>query len=114
MTEELALRRKYTMRAHGKQMVFIKKSLESRIHVLTKAFLWALYLPDYPDLAVEVPVGGRYKPDLVQFDVKGLLFSGVRRDRLDSKNCVPWSIDLDRPIWFLQSGTRTWSQCAGS
>lgn len=71
MTEELALRRKYTMRAHGKQMVFIKKSLESRIHVLTKAFLWALYLPDYPDLAVEVPVGGRYKPDLVQFDVKG-------------------------------------------
>ena len=68
MTEEIALRRKYTLRAHGKQMVFIKKSFESRTHVLTKAFLWALYLPDYPDLAVEVPVGGRYKPDLVQFD----------------------------------------------
>jgi hypothetical protein len=71
MTGELELRRKYTMRAHGRQMVFIKKSFESRTHVLTKAFLWALYLPDYPDLAVEVPAGGRYKPDLVQFDVKG-------------------------------------------
>ena len=71
MNEELALRRKYTMRAHGKQMVFIKKSFESSTHVLTKAFLWALYLPDYPNLAVEVPVGGRYKPDLVQFDDTG-------------------------------------------
>jgi len=67
LTEELELRRKFTMRAHGKQKVFIKKSFESRIHVLTKAFLWALYLPVYPELSVEVPVGGRYKPDLVQY-----------------------------------------------
>ena len=71
MTGELELRRKYTMHAHGRQMVFIKKSFESSIHVLTKAFVWALYLPDYPDLSVEVPVGGRYKPDLVQFDDNG-------------------------------------------
>jgi hypothetical protein len=30
-----------------------------------KAFLWALYLPTYPDLTVEIRVGDRYKPDVV-------------------------------------------------
>jgi hypothetical protein len=71
MTEDLKLRRKWTFRAHGKQMVFIKKTFESEIHVLTKAFLWALFLPDYPDLSVEIQVGDRFKPDLVQLDDDG-------------------------------------------
>jgi len=53
-------------------MVFFKKSFESDIHVLTKAFLWALYLPQYPDLAVEIRIGGRYKPDLVQTSDDGM------------------------------------------
>jgi hypothetical protein len=71
MNTELKLRRKWTLRAHGRQMVFIKKPLESGMHVLTKAFIWALYLPDYPNLCVEIPVVGRYKPDVVQFDDTG-------------------------------------------
>jgi hypothetical protein len=71
MTHDLKLRRKWTFRAHGKQIVFIKKSFESEIHVLTKAFLWALFLPDYPDLLVEIQVGDRFKPDLVQLDDDG-------------------------------------------
>ena len=71
MDADLKLRRKLTLRAHGRQMVFAKKPFESDIHVLTKAFIWALFLPEYPDLAVEMPVGGRYKPDLVQFDDSG-------------------------------------------
>ena len=71
MTQELKLRRKWTFRAHGKQMVFIKKTFESEIHVLTKAFLWALFLPDYPDLSVEIQVGDRFKPDLVQLGDDG-------------------------------------------
>ena len=66
MTQELELRRKWTFRAHGKQMVFFKKSFESGSHVVMKALLWALYLPVYPDICVEVPIGDRYKPDLVQ------------------------------------------------
>ena len=41
------------------------------MHVLMKAFLWALFLPDYPNLSVEMPAGERYKPDLVQFDDNG-------------------------------------------
>jgi hypothetical protein len=36
-----------------------------------KAFLWALYLPTYENLVVEVPVGDRYKPDVVALDPYG-------------------------------------------
>ena len=63
---DLTLRRKWTFRAHGRQVLFVKKPRERTSHVLMKAFLWALYLPRYPDLAVEVPVGSRFKPDVVQ------------------------------------------------
>ncbi|MEM7347481.1 MAG: hypothetical protein AAF485_24845, partial [Chloroflexota bacterium] len=55
-------------RAHNKQVVFIKKSNEKTTHVLLKAFLWALYLPSYPNLRVEVKIGDRYKPDVVSLD----------------------------------------------
>ena len=71
MNPDLKLRRKWTLRAHGHQMVFVKKPFESDRHVLTKAFIWALYLPRYPNLSVEKPVVGRYKPDVVQFDDNG-------------------------------------------
>lgn len=67
---DLALRRKLTFRAHGpdgpQKLVLVKKPVERAEHVLMKAFLWALYLPLYPSLAVEVAIGDRYKPDLVQ------------------------------------------------
>lgn len=72
MSDDLYLRRKWTLRAHGQQVVFIKKAQESTEHVLMKAFLWALYLPDYPDMRVEVPVGDRNKPDLVALDENNL------------------------------------------
>ena len=36
-----------------------------------KALLWALYLPQYPGLAVEIPIGDRYRPDVVQLDLQG-------------------------------------------
>ena len=72
MTPDLELRRKWTFRAHGKQVVFFKKSFESDKHVLTKAFLWALFLPQYPNMAVEIRIGDRYKPDLVQTTENGV------------------------------------------
>ena len=64
------LRRKLTLRAHGEQVVFVKHKQERIAHVWMKAFLWALYLPTYPDLAVEVKVGDTYKPDVVQMDAR--------------------------------------------
>lgn len=71
MSSDLALRRKWTLRAHGKQVVFIKKARERSEHVLMKAFIWALYLPVYADLVVEIGVGDRYKPDVVSLDPDG-------------------------------------------
>jgi hypothetical protein len=64
-TTDLFLRRKWTLKAYGRQVVFVKRPIESNEHVLMKALLWALYLPDYPSLVVEVGVGDRYKPDVV-------------------------------------------------
>ena len=71
MTDELFLRRKWTLRAHGRQVVFVKKPYESDTHVLMKALLWALYLPAYPELTVEIAIGDRYKPDVVALDARG-------------------------------------------
>lgn len=68
MTLDLKRRRKSTFLTHRRQIVFIKNPFESEIHVLTKAFIWALYLPDYPFLSVEIKARNRYKPDVVQFD----------------------------------------------
>lgn len=64
------LRRKLTVRTHGASLVLIKRPNESAEHVLQKAMLWALYLPDYPALRVEVPLPtpSRYKPDLLDFE----------------------------------------------
>jgi hypothetical protein len=59
------LRRKLTLRAHGEQVVLVKRKQERIEHVWMKAFLWALYLPEYPELSVEVDVDDKYKPDVV-------------------------------------------------
>src|SRR3712207_5143390 len=75
---DLVLRRKLTFRAHGSTLVLVKRPIESTEHVLQKALLWALYLPTYPNLRVEVPLPGasRYKPDLLALDGQRPLFWG--------------------------------------
>lgn len=75
MRTDLLLRRKLTLRAPApdgpQQVVFVKRQQEGIEHVLLKAFVWALYLPRYPGLTVEIPIGDRYKPDVVQLDARG-------------------------------------------
>jgi hypothetical protein len=66
----LYLRQKFTFQAHDQKVIFIKKPVEHVRHVLMKALLWALYLPRYPNLRIEVPIGTRYKPDLVATDAE--------------------------------------------
>lgn len=85
MTHDLELRRKWTFRAHGKQMVFFKKSFESGSHVIMKALLWALYLPAYPALSVELAIGDRYKPDLVQTADNGVPVFWAEAGRVGQK-----------------------------
>ncbi|GAB4515820.1 MAG: hypothetical protein OHK0046_19890 [Anaerolineae bacterium] len=57
--------RKWMLRAHGQQNVFTWNRQERSTHTLMKAFLWALYLPQYPQLSIEIFIGDRYKPDVV-------------------------------------------------
>ncbi|WP_025745616.1 hypothetical protein [Kallotenue papyrolyticum] len=73
MSRELHLRRKLTVRAHGQTLVLVKRPYERVEHVVQKALLWALYLPSYPALRVEVPLPqpSRYKPDLLALDLAG-------------------------------------------
>ena len=71
MGSDLLLRRKWTLRAHGRQVVFVKRQNESREHVIMKALLWALYLPEYPNLLVETSIGDRFRPDVVQLAPDG-------------------------------------------
>lgn len=68
---EPTIPRKITLRAAGRRIVFVKRAGESERHVLLKALVFARYAPDYPDLAVELPIGHRYKPDLVAQDPDG-------------------------------------------
>jgi hypothetical protein len=74
MDGDLGLRKKYTFRSGNRKLILIKKPMESDRHVMMKALLWALYLPEYPQVQVEVPIGDRYKPDLVQMGEKGPKF----------------------------------------
>ncbi len=58
--------RKWKLSAHGTQNVFVWGERERSVHTLMKAFLWALYLPLFPALTVEVFINDpRYKPDVV-------------------------------------------------
>jgi hypothetical protein len=68
---DLYLRRKLSFRAHGRTLVLVKRSNEKIEHRLMMALLWALYLPAYPDMRIDVPIGVRYRPDLVQLDALG-------------------------------------------
>lgn len=68
MPDKFILPRKLRLTAHGQRNVFTRGRNERETHVIMKAFIWALYLPTYPDLTVEVHVGDRYKPDVVSID----------------------------------------------
>ena len=71
MDPDLTLRRKYALKAHGRTVVLTKMAYEKHSHVMMKAFLWALYLPEYPDMLLERFVDDRYKPDVVVVDDLG-------------------------------------------
>src|SRR5262245_35698195 len=67
----LYLRRKLTFHASGRTLVLVKRSNEMIENRLMMALLWALYLPQYPSLRIDVPIGARYRPDLVELGADG-------------------------------------------
>ena len=74
MDSELLLGGKFTFHVGGQKLVVVKKPVEHLRHVVMKVLLWALYLPTYPQLRVEVSIGYKYKPDLVALGSEGALF----------------------------------------
>ncbi len=71
MADRLILPRKLRLHAGDRAIVFARGLNESSEHVLMKALLWALYLTQYPHLSVEIRIGDRYKPDVVQMGPDG-------------------------------------------
>jgi len=75
MPQDPIIPRKWQLTAHGQRNVFIWGRQERSTHTLMKAFLWALYLPDYPEMAVEVRIGDHYKPDVVSMPQTPSIYS---------------------------------------
>jgi len=60
-------RHKWKLYAHGQHIVVVNNRRERFVHPLMKAFLWALYMPPYQNITIEVRIGDKYKPDVVAF-----------------------------------------------
>lgn len=95
MTSPVLSRKRWKLHAHEQHIVVVHGGRERFVHPLMKAFLWALYLPEYPKATIEVRIGDKYKPDVVAFDdgpavyqVKQPVFWGeagqVGRDKIES------------------------------
>ncbi len=70
MDSDRYLRRKWVMQSHGQKGFFIKGPREKSEHVYMKIFIWALYLPTYPEMFIERRIGDRYKPDVISLDAQ--------------------------------------------
>lgn len=68
---EPALPAKITVRAGGRKVVLAKQAGESARHILLKALVFGLYVPDYPDVVIEPRFHQRYRPDLLHLDPAG-------------------------------------------
>lgn len=64
---KILMRRKWRLYAHGQSIVVVCGQRELFVHPLMKAYLWALYLPQYPKARIEIRIGDKYKPDVVAF-----------------------------------------------
>jgi hypothetical protein len=105
MTNRPLVPRKRMYHAHDRKIILAKNPDESGEHVLMKAFLWALYLPDYPTLTVEIRIGDRYKPDVVALNEGGKpLFWGEAGQVSMEK--VSWQNAIAIPTLQLPNGIR--------
>jgi hypothetical protein len=61
----------YDFELAGRRVRLWQRRGESYGHVLMKALGYAMFAPEYPGLEIELPVGLRYKPDLVALNDGG-------------------------------------------
>jgi len=65
MLSQVLSRRKWKLYAHERHIIVVNGTREKFTHPLMKAFIWALYLPTYPNATIEVRIGDKYKPDVI-------------------------------------------------
>lgn len=68
MPSQILSRRKWKLYAHDQHIVVVNGVREKFTHPLMKALLWALYMPSYPNISIELRIGDKYKPDVVAFE----------------------------------------------
>src|SRR5215210_5989226 len=61
----------YDFELAGRRVRLWQRKGETYGHVLMKALGFAMYVAEYPGLEIELPVGLRYKPDLVALNDAG-------------------------------------------
>ncbi|MGJ3238676.1 MAG: hypothetical protein ACFE0Q_08225 [Anaerolineae bacterium] len=75
MLSPILTRRRWKLHAHGQQIVVKHGVRERFVHPLMKAYIWALYLPDYPTASIEITIDDKYKPDVVAYDPQPSIYS---------------------------------------
>jgi hypothetical protein len=83
MPNDPTIPRKWRLRASGQQNVFVWGRQERSVHTIMKAMIWALYLPQYPHITVEVRIGDRYKPDLVAYAGDEIAPAGIHTAQIE-------------------------------
>jgi len=92
----------------GRRVRLWQRRGETYEHVLLKALGFAMYVPEYPRLEIEVSVGLRYKPDLVALNESVTPRAGARflfwgECGLVSMRKVAWLLkhgDAERVVLF--------------
>lgn len=79
MPSPILSRRRWKLHAHGQQIVVNYGIRERFVHPLMKAYIWALYLPDYPSASIEIRIGDKYKPDVVAFDDEPAVYAATKQ-----------------------------------
>jgi hypothetical protein len=92
----------YDFELAGRRVRLWQRRGETYGHVLMKALGYAMYVAEYPGLEIELPVGLRYKPDLV-----ALNDSGGGRPRAGARFLF-WGecgmVSMRKVAWLLKHG----------
>jgi hypothetical protein len=70
MISPILSRRRWKLYAHNQHIVVNYGLRERFVHPLMKAYIWALYLPQYPTASIEIRINDKYKPDVIAYENK--------------------------------------------
>ena len=92
----------YDFELAGRRVRLWQRRGESYGHVLMKALGYAMFVAEHPNLEIELPVGLRYKPDLVALNE-----AGAGRPRAGARFLF-WGecgmVSMRKVAWLLKHG----------